>query len=57
MSEAGESKSFPVESVEESIAPSDPSDPKVVHKKDGRVIVLIPQPSDDPDDPLVSGGG
>ena len=27
---------------------------KVTHKKNGQTIVLIPQPSDDPEDPLVS---
>ena len=27
---------------------------KVTHKKNGQSIVLIPQPSDDPEDPLVS---
>ena len=29
--------------------------PKITHKKNGNNIVLIPQPSDDPQDPLVSG--
>jgi hypothetical protein len=34
--------------------PPSPKPAKSTQKKDGNNIVLIPQPSDDPEDPLVS---
>ena len=48
MSESKTTKLLSAESAEEI------SNRKVVHTKDGRAIVLIPQPSDASEDPLVS---
>lgn len=40
--------------AEPQVVASATASPKTTAKKGGNVIVLIPQPSDDPEDPLVS---
>jgi len=41
--------------VNESPVPESPKfESKIAHKRSGKDVVLIPQPSDDPEDPLVS---
>ena len=41
-----------LEATDDVLSPS--KDVKSAQKKDGNDVVLIPQPSDDPEDPLVS---
>jgi len=52
---AKEEASVSDQPVAESPAPEGPKlETKIAHKKSGKDVVLIPQPSDDPEDPLVS---
>lgn len=45
---------MPIHAPDESCPENGKMSPEMAQKTDGKDVVLIPQPSDDPEDPLVS---